>query len=162
MKSIETGRNEKGQALAEMMLALPLLLLLAAGTVQLSLLISAKTSFEHACGQAARQYAAGASSPFDFTQAIWTALGPDQRFFEQTTLRIIPSPTSSVAGQSFLDNAGFLGGFISKVKSFLLNYSGQKWVVVINYKTKPLFSALFSQDIPFQTELGVLKYPGQD
>jgi len=154
--------NQRGQAMAELLLSFSLLLLLAAGMVQFTLLFSAKTSFEQACGQAARHFAAGQMQTADFAQDVWVSLGSNQRFFDQTTLQVSPSATSSLVGQSFLDNTGPLGPFIAKVKSVLLNYSGQKWVIRIEYKAAPILSGIFSKGIPFQTELAVLKYPAQD
>lgn len=162
MKFQRSTRNERGQAIVEMLLSFSLLLLLAAGMVQFTLLFSAKTSFEQACGQAARHFAAGQMQSDDLAQDVWASLGPNQRLFDQSTLQVSPSATSSLVGQSFLDNTGPLGPFIAKVKSALLNYSGQKWVVRIDYKAAPILSGIFSKGIPFQTEFAVLKYPAQD
>ena len=154
--------NPNGQALTEMLLVIPMLFLMTAGMVQFAFLFMAKTSFEHACGQAARDYAGQKIDPTIFSDDIWRNLGTEQRFFNKETLLAVPSPTSSLVAQTFLGNIDILGPLISKIKSSLLNYSGKKWTVVIFFKSAPFFGVVFPAGIPFQTELAILKYPGQD
>jgi hypothetical protein len=165
MANLKTLKNQEGQALTEMLIVIPLLFLFAAGMIQFSALFLAKTSFEHACGQAARNFAAGNLDSSEFSKNIWDNLGRYQRFFDQGTLIVIQGQTSSLVSQDFLnnlDNTSRFGPYLSKIKSILLNYTGQKWNVVINYKSPPLFGLIFPTGIPLQTDLAVLKYPDQE
>ncbi len=162
MSPFQWTRAERGQAMVEMLLSLSLLFLMTAGMIQFFFLFTAKTSFDHACGQAARRYAAGTLDSPDLAGAIWAQLGPDQRYFDRATLKVVPSATSSLIGRSFLNAAGPLDPFVAKIKSFFWGYSGQRWVVGVNYKAAPLGGLLFPGGVPFQTELAALKYPGTE
>lgn len=162
MSLFRRAKAESGQAMAEMLLSLSLLFLMTAGMIQFFFLFTAKTSFEHACGQAARRYAAGNLDSPDLAVAIWDQLGTDRRYFDRATLKVVPSDTSSLIGRSFLDAAGPLNPFIAKIKSFFLGYSGRRWVVGVNYKAAPMGGLLFPEGVPFQTELAALHYPGPE
>ncbi len=156
-------QSEKGQALTEMLIVIPLLFLMVAGMTQFSILFLARSAFEQSCGQAARKYAAGRlNNSNSFSDEVWANLENYQSYFRRETLVVVPAPTQSLVANSFLNNTGFLGPLISKIKSSLFNYSGQKWIVTIRYNSIPLFGTLFPAGIPFQTELAVLKYPDQE
>src|SRR5579885_1214996 len=152
MRRFQRVKSERGQAMVEVLLSLSLLFLMTAGMIQFFFLFTAKTSFEHACGQAARRYAAGALDSPDLAGAIWDQLGPDRRYFDRATLKVVPSATGSLIGRSFLDATGPLNPYVAKIKTFFLGYSGRRWVVGVRYKAAPMGSLLFPEGVPFQTE----------
>jgi len=154
--------NLKGQALTEMVLAIPLLFLMTAGMIQFSLFFLAKTTFEHACGQAARNFAAGNLDTDSFSSQIWENLAADQRLFNHSSLVVTQTSAQSLIANSFLNQTGSLGSFISKIKDSLLNYNGYKWIISIQYNSLPLFGIIFPNGIAVKTELAVLKYPSKD
>lgn len=163
MRKIRNFRSIlKGQALTEMLITIPLLFLMAAGMVQFMLFFMAKTTFEHACGQAARNFAGGNLEPEAFPGQIWKNLAEDQRFFNHSSLLVTQASTQTIAANIFLNQTGILGSFITKIKDYFLNYNGYKWIVSIRYNSLPLFGVVFPNGITVKTELAVLKYPSKD
>jgi TadE-like protein len=159
-------RNPKGQALAETLLVIPILALLAFGLVQFAVFFSAKSAFEYACGQMARQYACGRiSAGGDLSDSIWNALGSYQRFFNAGTLQISASPFTSQVADPFLSTAALMpgpaGSFLSKAQGALLNYSGQTWIITLQYDGLPFSRLLMPNGVRIQTQLAVLKYPAE-
>ena len=158
-------KNTKGQALTETILVIPILSLLAFGLIQFAVFFSAKTAFEYACGQMARQYACGRiSETTDLSDSIWNALGSYQRFFDAGSLQISASPLSSQIAAPFLSIAGGMPGaglFTSMLKDGVLNYSGQTWTVTLQYNGLPFSHLFMPQGVQVQTQLAVLKYPDE-
>ena len=72
--------------MTEMIIVIPLLFLLAAGMIQFTFLFMAKISFEHACGQSARDYAFKKIDPTLLSEDIWKNLGSEQVFFSKETI----------------------------------------------------------------------------
>lgn len=150
--------------MTETLLVIPLLSILAFGLAQFAVFLSAKSAFEHACGQMARQYACGKiSDNHALSSEVWNALGSYQRFFDAASLRLSGSPWQPEGTQTLLHLASQLpgpsGSLLSKTKSILLNYSGQVWTVSLRYQGLP-FSSLFFQDgVLVQTQLAVFQYP---
>jgi hypothetical protein len=150
---------QKGQALTEMVLVIPILCLMAAGLIQFTHLFLAKNAFEQACGLAARDYAAGGIDGSQFTGDAWENLGENQRYFIPGSLSAVPIPGSTSAANLLTDNLGVLGPLLSKIKSVFVNYAGKKWIVTVRFKGPPFFGMLFPGGLAFQTQLAVLKYP---
>jgi len=151
--------SQKGQALTEMLLVIPILCLMAAGLIQFTQLFLAKNAFEQACGLAARDYAASEIDDTQFIEDAWDNLGDAQRYFIPGTLLTVPSPGSSSTANLLTNNLGALGSLFSKIKSVLVNYSGQKWLIRIQFRAPIFFGTLFPGGLTFQTQLAVLKYP---
>ncbi len=156
-------KNSQGQALTEMVLVIPLLSLLAFGLIQFAVFFSAKSAFEYACGQMARQYACGrVSKTSDLSGSIWNALGSYQRFFDPSSLRVSASPFSSQLAAPFLSIANAMPGaglLTSTLGDGFLNYSGQTWIVTLQYNGLPFSHLFLSRGVQLQTQLAVLKYP---
>jgi hypothetical protein len=149
----------EGQALAEMVLVIPILCLMAAGLIQFSQMFLAKNAFEQACGLAARDYAASEIDDTQFTIDAWENLGSDQKYFIAGSLQALPlTPSPSFLGH-FTQNLPVLGPLYSKLKTIVSNYCEKKWVATIQYKGVPIFASLFPLGIRFQTQLAVMKYP---
>ncbi|HVM32206.1 MAG TPA: TadE family protein [bacterium] len=159
-------RDEKGQAMSELILVLPLLTGLILGLMQMAVFLSARCAFEYACGQAARQYAGGfLSDPTTagLSNALWAGLGTYQRFFDPGSFQITPVPATSEILAPFQKTAGLLpgplGSFLNQSAGRLLNYGGQWWVLRIRFKGLPLASWLLPQGVWVETQMCVLKYP---
>jgi Flp pilus assembly protein TadG len=152
--------KSSGQALVEMLLAIPLLFLLTAGAIQFTILFQARSAFEKACGEAARQYAANRlKDSAAITDAVWKDMGPYQSYFRKQSLRISTQAPQAAIADTFFNAIGSLGPWASKVKSYLINYTGQSWTVTVNCVPPSLVAVLFPDGIPFQSQLTVLKYP---
>ncbi len=145
--------------MTEFLIVIPLLLLMAAGMVQFYLLLTARSSFEHACGTAARYYAAGEIDPEDFEGEAWDDLGDDQRFFIPGTLHVFPLAGAPSSASLFTNRMSVFGPLLSKLKDYAFNYTGRKWVVTIQYRGTPFFGYLFYNGLCLQTQLAVLRYP---
>jgi Flp pilus assembly protein TadG len=161
-------KNDKGQALTEMLLVVPLLLGLVLGLAQFIIFFSARSAFEYACGQTARQYSCGLipdDAGSGFSSAIWNGLGSYQRFFDPSSLSLSTSALASQAAGPFQGALGFLPGpagtFISKTQNALLNYSGDLWVVSVRYQGLSFGKILAPRGVVLQTQMAVLKYPGE-
>ena len=149
-----------GQALVEMVLVLPLLFLLIAGAIQFTILFQARTAFDKACGEAARQYSAGKlTNSLFITNAIWNDMGSFQSYFVKSSLNIVTQTPEASIADTFFNSFDALGPWAQKVKSYFINYTGQTWTITINCIPPSLVAIMFPAGIPFQCQLTVLKYP---
>jgi hypothetical protein len=153
-------KRSRGQALTEMILVVPLLALMLAGTIQLTLLFQAQITFDKVCGDVAREYAAGLiNDPSSFGAELWLRLGSYQGSFDKNSISIdcqAPTPTLTDAILQKIDAAGPIA---AEVRSYLVNYGGHTWTAHINYI--PLFypSFVFPNGIKFQSQITLLRYP---
>jgi Flp pilus assembly protein TadG len=149
-----------GQALVEMLLVIPLLFLLTAGAIQFTMLFQARNAFDKACGEAARQYAANQLKDSSaITDAIWNDMGFYQSYFNKQSLSISTQAPQTTIANTFFNAIDSLGPLAEKIKSYLINYTGQAWTVTIYCTTPSLVAVIFPDGIPFQSQLTVLKYP---
>jgi hypothetical protein len=168
--SNQIKNRSNGQALTEMVLVIPILFLMAASIFQFSIFLSAKTYLEQACEQTARLYASGAFSrnegPGQIANQIWFALGSGQRFFNETSIVVIDSPTSTLLSNSFLPAINNIpppvGPLIASSTANLLSYTGKKWIINAQFHALPIFRVLFPVGLPMTTQMAVLKYPAQE
>ncbi len=149
-------QRPKGQALAEMIISIPLLFLLAAGMIQFTLLFLSYIQFEHACGEAARQYSAGMISKGSLGPQITRELGNYSRFFDIDSLSVAILSPSSPTGT--LDETRNSMGNIPAVQ-WGFNYDGAKWKVSVQFKSPLFFKLIFPRGVPFSTTLQVYRYP---
>jgi hypothetical protein len=147
-----------------MVIALPLLLLLAAGLFQIGLLTLHVIRFDDACGTAARRYVSGEMDEKDLTNAVWSALGPSQPYFEEGSIRLESPDKTSVAGQDLTDSYRQDIDDVSVFKKYLhnplLNYSKGDWRITATYRSKPLLGFMFPHGIRLSTEVCVFHYRG--
>jgi hypothetical protein len=160
-------KKTRGQALAEIVLVIPILFLMAAGLSQFWIFFTAKAYLEQACGQTARLYAAGALNGNDhLADQIWLALGPGRRFFSPSNIDVTGTSTSTMLSNSFLPAINNIpppiGPLIAKATGSLLNYTGQKWIIRARFDALPLFRVLFPAGLSVTTQMAVLKYPAQE
>ena len=149
-------RIQKGQALTEMLLAIPLLFLFTAGLVQFSALFLSYVQFEHACGEAARIFAAGRINKNSLDSKIIENLGSHKGFFDISSLEVkIQDPQSDFSG--LLEK---IRGSLSFIP-FTLNYGGAEWRAKIKFHPPFLAQTLFPDGIPFQTTFQVHRYPNE-
>lgn len=152
--------NPTGQALVEMLLVIPLLFLLTAGAMQFTVLFQARSAFDKACGEAARQYAANQLKDSSaIADAIWNDMGFYQSYFNKQSLNISTQAPQANIADTFFNAIDALGPLAAEIKSFLINYTGQTWVVTIYCMPPSLVAVVFPRGIPFQNQLTVLKYP---
>lgn len=156
MDHLKPMLKSKGQALSEMLIVIPLLLILAASLAQLTILIREKIKFENACGLAARQYALGQFSQGEISSAVWADLGNEQRYFDKGSISISTQEPKTLFGGDLQSRLGFLG---SVMKEGLFNYGGGDWTITIRYRSFPLLGALLPNGFLFQTRLAVLRHP---
>ncbi|HVZ80576.1 MAG TPA: TadE/TadG family type IV pilus assembly protein [bacterium] len=156
MKTTMFFRRQRGQALHEMLVVIPLLILLAAGLAQLTLVIRAKIAFEDACGKAARIFALGDIRSKDLGPSLWENLGPDQKYFDQGSILVSARQPNSLLGGDLQEDLGFLG---MVMKEGLFNYGGADWIVTIRYRGAPVLGPLFPNGILFKAQLAVLRHP---
>jgi Flp pilus assembly protein TadG len=155
--------HNNGQALTEMLLVIPLLCLLLAGTIQFTILFQARSAFDQACGNEERKYAANLTQDSaSITEDIWKNLGSYQTYFNKSSIKLdVQAPQPSAASVIF-NALGNLGPLADKVKSYFINYTGQSWTVTINCTPPALMAFLFPNGIPFKSQFTVLKYPSQE
>ncbi len=160
MASKKNRSKQTGQALVEMLLVIPLLFLITAGAIQFTMLFQARNAFDKACGEAARQYAANqVKDSSAIAEAIWKDMGFYQSYFNQQSLSIsVQAPQATIAN-TFLNAIGSLGPLAAKIKSYLINYTGQSWTVTIYCTPPSLITIIFPNGISFQNKLTILKYP---
>jgi Flp pilus assembly protein TadG len=152
--------KHNGQALIEMLLVIPLLFLLTAGAIQFTMLFQARSAFDKACGEAARQYAANKlKDSSSITNAIWNDMGFYQSYFNKQSLDISTQVPQATIADTFFNAIDVLGPLASKIKSYLINYAGQSWTITIYCTPPSLITVIFPNGIPFQSQLTVLKYP---
>jgi hypothetical protein len=158
-----TLTDSKGQAMPEMILGIPLLFLFMAGMVQFTLLFQAKTQFEHACGEAAREYSAGLIDPDRLKNEIWENLGNFRSYFNQNDIKISTGSPTSPIGRLM----SHFGGFLTPLSHVLhdvgvdnpFSYGGYAWEITARCEMTPFFEPLFRQGVIFKTQLAVLRYP---
>ncbi len=147
-------RAQRGQALTEMVLAVPLLFLFVAGLIQFAVLFLSYVQFEHACGEAARTFAAGQIDKNALDSKIIENLGSYKKFFDTHSLEVKPqSPRGGFAG--LLEK---IRGTLSIIP-FTLNYSGVEWWIQIKFLPPFLVQTLFPDGIPFRTTMQVYRFP---
>ena len=150
------SKEDKGQAMAEILLCIPLLLLLAAGMTQFGMLFLSKVHFEHACGEAARAYNLGLISSEGFADSLWENLSSYQNCFDKGSIQVSVEGTQSILGGDTTQKLGFIAKY---VKGSIFNYGGEQWIITANCKVVPLFGVLFPKGVPFTTQLAVLRHP---
>lgn len=156
------SRNDaRGQAAAEMVLVLPLLLLLGAGLFQTALLLVQSIRFEHACGTAFRRFAAGEFGEDRLADAVWEALGDSRESFEKGSLRVTDAPeTGSGEGETARKDVLSEVSSHSEISKCVLGYGAFHKRLEATYRSRPLFLLLFPGGIRFSTECFVDRYPG--
>src|SRR5258708_14934152 len=153
MRRFNDSRKPNGQAMSEMVIAIPVLFLFMAGIIQFSILFLSYVQFEHACGESARQYAAGIMDENSLGDKIYENLGRFQNFFDKSTLFVSIQEPRSTAGE-VLDKTRDAIRFIP----FTINYEGHEWSIHIRCKP-PFFSkVLFPNGIPLPTAMQVYRY----
>ncbi len=154
MKTKKISKNQKGQGLAEMIISIPVLFLFAAAIIQFSVLFLSFVQFEHACGEGAREYAAGLCSKTSLAPVVFENLGSFKRFFDPKSIQAaLQDPKSNAAGA--LDKLrGGLG-----VIPFLVNYDGAEWSISARCRPPFLFHIIFPDGILFHTLQQVYRYP---
>lgn len=150
-------RHSAGQAMAEMVIAIPLLLLLAAGMVQFAILFLSSVQFEHACGEAGRLYAAGIVNKRSLQPRIVEGLGGYRRFFDLDSLQVSTEFPSSKTASVLQKTHDALTSIPAVQWGF--DYDGAKWRVSIRCKPPFLFKPLFPEGIPLTTTFQVYRYP---
>ncbi len=152
--------QEKGQALTEMILVIPLLVLMLAGIIQLIILFQARIAFEKTCGDVAREYDAGlVSNPDAINQDIWDKLGVYQKYFKRDSLTLNTEPPQPTLVDSLTQKIDSFGPWAAKLRSYLINYEGQTWTISINCQPPFLPAFVLPNGIGFQTQLTALRYP---
>jgi TadE-like protein len=157
--------NARGQALVESLLSIPLLLLFAAGALQFGLMFASYVDFEHACGEAARRYAAGSVEKSSLGPVILENLGPFSGFFDSTSLRTVSGPASVLptAAQNKLDRQ--LDSLRSQTAGLHLPhlfpsilYETASWDIRIRFQPGLFFAWLFKDGVLFHTTMEVYRY----
>jgi len=146
-------KNDKGQALTEMLISLPVLCLFVAGILQFTILFLSYVQFEHACGEAAREYAAGLIDKDSLKPKIKENLGMLQRYFDPGSLRVADQEPISKANLALDKVRNAISAF-----PFLINYEGCEWSISIYCKPPFIFSSIFPHGILFQSVLQVYRY----
>jgi hypothetical protein len=151
--------RDDGQAMAEMLLVVPLLFLMAAGLIQFTQLFLARVAFENACGRAMREWCADHAAGVSVEQSIWVTLGEDRRFFIPGSIRVETrmivahdAALLSIGGNTFQLLTGWVRGLV-------LDYEGARWTVHARCLPTPLLSRIFRDGIPCTTRLAAMRYP---
>lgn len=153
-----------GQAMAETLLALPLVLLMAGGTVHFTFLFLAKVQFEHACGEAARKYAAGTLDPKRFPEGIFQGLGPFKGLFPPNSITVHdldkedPAPVKKTSPEEDLRKVR-LPKDAHPTFPAPLDYGGGLWKVEARVMTPRFFLPLFRDGLVLSTKFSVLRHP---
>jgi Flp pilus assembly protein TadG len=155
MRAFKNIKTEKGQAFTEMLIALPILFLFAAGIIQFTILFLSYVQFEHACGEAARQYAAGTIDKDSIETKIEDNLGYFSSCFDLYSLTATIQQPQSTPDSALND----VRNTVSKIPGGL-TYDGYEWAVDINCRPPFFFAAIFADGIPFHTVMQVYRYPG--
>lgn len=158
-------KNQRGQAMAEMVLSIPVLFLFAAAVFQFALLFLSYIQFEHACGEAGREFAAGLVEKDGFGPEIIGNLGSFQLFFVQNSLNITVDQPHSMASSAFSDVSNIVGSLNSAAHTFHLSslsakYEGYFWTVAIKFKPPAFFRLLFPDGIDLKTSMEIYRYAG--
>jgi len=164
-RSSKISRAWSGQAMAEMLLALPFILLMAGGTIHFTLLFLAKVQFEHACGEAARKYASGMLAPEGFPEAVGQGLDPFKGFFVPGSITVhdlLQNTYPNIGKKASPEEA------LRKVRpprtaypsfSTPLDYGGWHWKVKAKVLIPCSFPFLFQEGLTLSTELSILRHP---
>ncbi len=159
----EKSKDSRGQAMAEMLLSIPILFLFMAGIIQFSILFLAKTQFEHACGEAAREYSAGIINRTEVKREIWENLGSYQEKFDQNDIKISESRPSSPIDRLQSTFGTFLIPLTHALRNLGVDtpfsFGGYKWEVTANCEIAPYFQALFPKGVIFKSQFAVVRYP---
>lgn len=150
-------RCHQGQALAEMVVAIPLLLLLAAGMAQFTILFLSYVQFEHACGEAGRSYAAGIVPKEDLKPRIVEGLGRYRRFFDLDSMQVTTKAPSSKTAAVLDKTRNALGSI--PIVQWASNYDGAKWLVSVRFHPPIFFKFIFPDGVPFTAAFQVYRYP---
>jgi hypothetical protein len=148
--------------MAEMVLAIPLLMLMAAGMFQFTQLFLARVRFDQACGSAARQWAAGQVRGGECLRTcLWEALGPERILFDRESLDVGKGRSGSrMAGfGGEQDGGGLVAPIAGIVRVDPVDYEGVRWTVRVRCRPVPLFSWLFKDGVEFTTRMAVLRHP---
>jgi TadE-like protein len=154
-----------GQALVETLVSIPLLLLFAAGALQFGLMFASYVDFEHACGEAARRYAAGSVEKSSLGPVILENLGPFSGFFDPTSLQTVsgPAPVLPTAARNEVDRQ--LDSLRSQAAGLSLPhlfpsflYETASWDIRIRFQPGLLFARLFKDGVLFHTTMEVYRY----
>jgi hypothetical protein len=125
-----------------------------AGIIQFAILFLSHVQFEHACGEAARQYVAGLADENSLDKRIFENLGRFQSFFDKNSLSVsIQEPRSTAA--AILDKTISAIRFIP----FIIQYQGHEWSVNIRCRPPFFTKILFPDGIPLHTVMQVYRYP---
>jgi hypothetical protein len=147
-------KDQRGQAMAEMLICLPILFLFLVGLVQFSILLAARVQFEHSCGEAARQYCAGLVDKDSLGPSIYKNMGYFQKYFDYNSLTVTTQQPQSTA-DSKMDEVRNAIRFIP----FTINYDGCEWAIDINCTPPFFFEIVFPNGIAFHTIMQVYRYP---
>jgi hypothetical protein len=151
--------------MAETLIILPLLLLLSAGAFQFSLAFLAKVRFEHACGEAAREYAAGLLQEKEITKGVIDRLGAWASFFVPGSIharaqsagsRGLPSPPN---GPGPLGRSGPIRQGIQAPIPLLMDYKGQSWQVQARIRPNLLFIPVFKDARILRARFFIARHP---
>ncbi len=154
MKNLKIPGDFRGQALVEIILALPILLLFVAGISQLAVTFLCYVQFEHACGEAARQYAAGTINKDALGSRIANNLGNLSGYFDIGSLDIrIQTPSNNA--EKALDKVRHSISYFP----FVPHYEGYEWSISIKVHPPFLFKLIFPNGITFRTVMQVYRYP---
>lgn len=154
MNHLSKTKSQRGQAMAEMLICVPILFLLVAGIVQFSILFASRVQFEHSCGEAARQYCAGLIDKDSLGPKIYENLDFFQKYFDPKSLTVTLQQPQSTA-DSTMDDARNAINFIP----FIPNYDGYEWAVDIKCVPPFFLKLLFPSGINFYTVMQVYRYP---
>ena len=161
-------KRKKGQALAEMVLSIPVLFIFAAAIFQFALLFLSYVQFEHACGEAAREFAAGLVEKDALGPEIISNLGRFQRFFIQDSLNLSVRQPHSIAVSAVSRVSNIVSRLNNVARSFRstknmnfsTSYEGFLWNVDIKFKPPAFFRLLFPAGIDFRTTMETYRYSG--
>lgn len=153
-------RLPRGQALVELLLLVPVLLLLTAGLLQITRALQDRIFIEETFRDTLRRNAAG------------TLLEKDLEAYLEKRLRgkIVPGSLRMSAGGSasgikntFSIAAEWIPeearGLLGKITDLILDYDGSEWTLSVVYKPPLLFGRLFSSGWTWQLRGAVLRHP---
>ena len=153
MRPFKIVKLEKGQALTEMLLSLPILFIFAAGIIQFAILFLSYVQFEHSCGEAARQYCANLINKDSLSPKIYENLGFFQTYFDRQSLTVTTQQPRSTAAAA-LERARKAIQHIP----FTVNYEGYEWAVDVKCKPPVFFKVLFPNGVNFHTVMQTYRY----
>lgn len=145
--------SASGQALVELLLVLPLLLLFAAGAVQFPRLLLDRLRFEEEVRETVRRYAAGVLPEKDFARFLEDRL---RGRIVPRSLRVIrhsrrtPSSTPSFPEKGPLREIG---------EPLSIGVGGGAWTFHAAFRPPALFGRLFPGGVPFECRAAALRHP---